>query len=91
MRSSRRAFFKSSVGAQATAIGLPMLVARSLRGASAPGNLINVGVIGTGRISREHDMPGILKHENLTRITAVCDLGSNRLEAVSLSGSSDHH
>ena len=80
MKRSRRAFLKSSIGAHATAIGFPMFVTRPLRGASAPGNLINVGVIGTGRIAREHDMPGILRHERLARITAVCDLDSKRVE-----------
>ena len=79
MNSSRRAFLKSSIGAQAAAIGLPMFVTRSLLGASAPGNLINVGVIGTGRIAREHDMPGILRQVQLARITALCDLDSNRV------------
>jgi myo-inositol 2-dehydrogenase/D-chiro-inositol 1-dehydrogenase len=80
MKSTRRAFLKSSIAAQAAAIGFPMVVTSPLRGASAPGNLINIGFIGTGRIARDHDMPGILKHEKLARITAICDLDSNRIE-----------
>ena len=80
MKSTRRTFLKSSIAAQAAAIGFPIVVTSPLRGASAPGNLINIGFIGTGRIARDHDMPGILKHEKLARITAVCDLDSNRVE-----------
>ena len=44
----------------------------------APGNRINVGAIGTGRISRGHDLPGIWKHDS-ARIMAVCDLDSRRV------------
>ena len=58
MKSSRRAFLKSSIGAPAAAIGLPMFVTRSLRGASAPGNLVNVGVIGTGPLRASTTCPG---------------------------------
>jgi predicted dehydrogenase len=38
-----------------------------------------VGAIGTGRISRVHDMPGILQYDN-ARIIAVCDLDAHRVE-----------
>ena len=44
----------------------------------APSNRINVGAIGTGRISRGHDLPGIWKHDS-ARIMAVCDLDSTRV------------
>jgi predicted dehydrogenase len=79
MRRSRREFLKSSLAAQAAAFGLPAVITHPIGGSSSPGNLINVGVIGTGRIAREHDMPGVLRHERAARITAVCDLDSNRL------------
>ena len=46
---------------------------------TAPSNRINVGAIGTGRISRGHDLPGIWKHDQ-ARIVAVCDLDSRRVE-----------
>ena len=80
MKSSRREFLKYSVAAQAAAAALPSFAARPLRGATAPGNLVNIGVIGTGRIAREHDIPGIIRHGALARITAVCDLDSNRVQ-----------
>lgn len=80
MKSSRREFLKSSVAARlGTAFGFPAIVTRPFRGGAAPGNLINIGVTGTGRIARDHDMPGILKHDREARIIAVCDLDSNRV------------
>jgi len=41
--------------------------------------LFSVGAIGTGRISRGHDLPGILKYDS-ARVMAVCDLDSKRVE-----------
>ncbi len=52
-------------------------------GAAAPGNRINVGAIGTGRISRGHDLPGIWKHD-AARIMAACDLDSKRVDEAKL-------
>ena len=48
-------------------------------GQYAPSKRINVGAIGVGRISRGHDMPGILQYDN-ARIIAVCDLDAHRVE-----------
>jgi predicted dehydrogenase len=59
--------------------GFPSIVPSSVLGATSPGNRINVGAIGTGRISRTHDLPGIWKHPQ-ARVIAVCDLDSKRLE-----------
>ena len=67
------------VGGAALAAGFPAIVPSSVFGASAPGSRINVGAIGTGRISRGHDLPGIWKHEQ-AQIVAVCDLDSRRME-----------
>src|SRR5687768_18254253 len=81
-KQSRRAFFKTAakgLSAAAVASGFPAIVPSSVLGAAAPGNRINVGAIGTGRISRGHDMPGIWKHDG-ARIMAVCDLDSRRLQ-----------
>ena len=58
--------------------GFPAIVSSSVVGGSSPGNRINVGAIGTGRISRVHDLPGLWKHDS-ARIMAVCDLDSRRL------------
>ena len=46
---------------------------------AAPSNRINIGAIGTGRISRGHDLPGIWQHDT-ARIMAVCDLDSRRVQ-----------
>jgi len=51
----------------------------SILGQYAPSKRINVGAIGVGRISRGHDMPGILQYDN-ARIIAVCDLDVHRVE-----------
>jgi predicted dehydrogenase len=59
--------------------GFPAIVPSSVFGAASPSNRINVGAIGTGRISRGHDLPGIWKHET-ARIMAACDLDSKRVE-----------
>jgi predicted dehydrogenase len=61
------------------AAGFPAIVPASVLGATAPGNRINVGAIGTGRISRTHDMPGVWKYDT-ARIVAVCDLDARRME-----------
>jgi predicted dehydrogenase len=61
------------------AAGFPAIVPASVFGATAPSNRVNLGAIGTGRISRAHDMPGVLKYDT-ARIVAVCDLDSRRME-----------
>jgi len=86
-KTSRRDFVKSiagTAGAGALAAGFPSIVPASVFGATAPSNRINVGAIGTGRISRGHDLPGIWKHDT-ARVMAVCDLDSKRVQdAVAL-------
>jgi len=79
-KSSRREFLKSSLAAPTAALMLPTFISHPVSGANAPGKLINIGVIGTGRISRDHDMPGVLRHDKEARIIAVCDLDSNRVQ-----------
>ena len=73
-RPSRRSFLGSALVA-----GFPAIVPSSVFGKTAPGNRINVGAIGTGRISRGHDMPGVWKFDR-ARIVAVCDLDRKRME-----------
>jgi len=79
---SRREFVTAStagvVGASVVS-GFPSIVPSTVFGATSPSNRINIGAIGTGRISRGHDMPGIWKHDS-ARIMAVCDLDSKRVE-----------
>ncbi len=80
---SRRSFMTTAAGgigaSSVLAAGFPTVVPASVLGPAAPSKRINVGAIGTGRISRGHDMPGVWKYEN-ARIVAVCDLDSKRLE-----------
>src|ERR1035441_6927984 len=75
---SRRRFLKTAAGT-AAAIGIPSIVPSAVFGQYAPSKRINVGAIGVGRISRVHDMPGILQYDN-ARIMAVCDLDAHRVE-----------
>ena len=66
IRPSRRDFLAvsaASVGASSVVAGFPSIVPASVLGATAPGNRINIGAIGIGRISRVHDLPGLWKHD----------------------------
>lgn len=77
---SRRAFIrKTAKGAvlSSLALGIPTIVPSSVFGKNAPSNRINIGAIGTGRISRGHDMPGVWKYD-YAQIVAVCDLDTKR-------------
>jgi len=65
--------------ASSVAAGFPAIVPASVFGSTSPSNRINVGAIGTGRISRGHDLPGIWQHD-IARIMAVCDLDLRRVE-----------
>jgi predicted dehydrogenase len=79
---TRRDFLTAAgTGAVAAAAigGFPAIVPSSVLGAAAPSKRINIGAIGTGRISRVHDLPGIWRYDT-ARIMAVCDLDSNRVE-----------
>ena len=78
----RRRFLATAgkgVVASSVAAGFPAIVPASVFGATAPSKRINVGAIGTGRISRGHDLPGIWQHDT-ARIMAVCDLDRRRVE-----------
>ncbi|HXW04749.1 MAG TPA: Gfo/Idh/MocA family oxidoreductase [Vicinamibacterales bacterium] len=79
---SRRQFLASAgkiTAAASVAAGFPAIVPASVFGATAPSNRINLGAIGTGRISRAHDLPGVWKHD-IARVIAVCDLDARRVE-----------
>jgi predicted dehydrogenase len=78
---SRRRFLATAgkgVVASSVVAGFPAIVPASVFGAASPSNRINVGAIGTGRISRGHDLPGIWQHE-MAKVVAACDLDSERL------------
>ena len=79
---SRREFLSNSGKATlGTSIALcfPSIVPASVFGKNAPSNRINIGAIGTGRISRVHDLPGVWRHD-FAQVIAVCDLDSQRAD-----------
>lgn len=73
-RLSRRDFVNT-----AAAFGFPAIVPSRVLGRSAPSNLIQVAQIGCGRIARVSEFPGILRHSDIARFVAVCDLDTVRL------------
>lgn len=80
-RQTRRQFLRQTGRAAAVvgiAAGFPTIVPASVFGQNSPSNRINVGAIGTGRISRAHDLPGIWKFDT-ARVIAACDLDSRRV------------
>jgi predicted dehydrogenase len=77
-KQSRREFLSTSIKASAI-LAFPSIVPASVFGKNAPGNRINVGAIGVGRISRGHDMPGVWRHD-FAQIVGVCDVDSLRAE-----------
>jgi len=76
-RQNRRNFMKTGLAGFAGSVLSQTIVPGSVIGANAPSNRIYLGAIGTGRISRAHDMPETLKYPN-TELFAVCDVDSKR-------------
>lgn len=80
---SRRKFLASS--AKTTIVSslalssFPSIVPSTVFGKNAPSNRITVGAVGTGRISRGHDMPGVWRND-YAQIVAVCDLDKKRAD-----------
>src|SRR5690606_29404011 len=70
---------KAAAATSLAVAGFPTIVPASVFGKNAPSNRINVAAIGTGRISRIHDMPGVWRHE-FAQLMAVCDLDTKRAE-----------
>lgn len=79
---NRRDFMKSTVktgvATGIASLGFPTIVPAHVMGKDAPSNKINIGAIGVGRISRDHDMAETLKYDH-ARIMAVCDVDAKRL------------
>lgn len=77
MKLNRRQFLGGSAAFAAPFIfpGCAGLSARKF----AANEKVNIGVVGIGRISTTMDMPLAMKHTDLCRIVAVCDLDSKRL------------
>jgi predicted dehydrogenase len=86
MKMNRRKFVssavKTGVATGVASLGFPSIVPASVLGKNAPSSRLNIAAIGTGRISRDHDMQETLKYDH-ARIIAVCDVDKKRLgEAV---------
>lgn len=76
---TRRTCLKRSVLGTAGLFVAPTILTFSGCGKSTPNDKINIGQIGCGRIARGHDLPEVLKHENV-RLVAVSDLDRLRME-----------
>ena len=82
---SRRKFIKKSAKAAALSsavMGFPTILPSCVTGAGdkeVPSNKINVAQIGTGRIARVHDMPGVWQYD-YANLVGVCDLDSKRAD-----------
>lgn len=79
---SRREFVKTAAagaGATLAAGGFPAIVPASVINGQGPSGRINVAAIGTGRIARAHDLPGVWRYDE-AQVVAVCDLDGRRAE-----------
>jgi predicted dehydrogenase len=77
-KQNRRQFLNTTIKASAL-LALPNIVPSSVFGKNAPSNRINVAAIGSGRIGRSHDMPGVWQYD-YAQLMAVCDVDSLRAE-----------
>ena len=82
-RASRRRFLQTTLAGSAGLIVAPSFFpASSLYGQGAsPNRRLQIAQIGCGRMGTE-DMLGTIRHTDLCRIVAVCDLDSKRLDAA---------
>ena len=77
---TRRDFIKTTLLGGIGLAAFPAIIPSSVLGVNAPGEKINILQIGCGRIGRSMDIPGLLRHPDLARIVAVCDLDSLRVQ-----------
>ncbi len=74
----RRSFVAKTMATAAGTCLVPTIVPAKVFGKDAPGNKINIGQIGCGRIAREHDIPDTVKYDE-ARLVAVSDVDRNRM------------
>lgn len=74
----RRAFLNNSLALSSGLFVLPELIPGSVFRSFRPNDKVNIGLIGCGRIAREHNLPEILKYDS-ARVVAVSDLDSRRM------------
>ncbi len=75
---SRRAFLRRTSLAAAGAVGVPLLLPRSVFGANAPGSRVTIGFIGCGRQAYNANIQQFLKTEGVQAV-AVCDVDAWRM------------
>jgi predicted dehydrogenase len=74
----RRLFLRNTLATTAGVLIVPEIIPSHVMGMNPPGDKINIGLIGCGRIAREHNLPEILKYDS-ARVVAVCDLDRKRM------------
>jgi myo-inositol 2-dehydrogenase/D-chiro-inositol 1-dehydrogenase len=78
---TRRCFIDNTLKAALTSSfaisGFPTIIPSGILGKNAPGNKINIGQIGFGRIAMTHDLAETLRYDT-ARIVAVADPDSKR-------------
>ena len=74
----RRSFIQKTMAGTAGAYLVPTIVPASVFGKNAPGDKINIGQIGCGRIARGHDITETIKYDD-ARLVAVSDVDRNRM------------
>ena len=75
MKTSRKDFLKCALAAGV----FPTIVPARVLGASAPSNLLQIALIGCGRIGTSMDIGGLVANQDLAMLTTVCDCDSVRL------------
>src|SRR5688572_27388334 len=84
LESTRRQFLKSTSLA-AAAMAFPTIITGCASNSSplarrtSANSRINVAQLGCGRIGRSMDLPGVMRHPDLARVVAICDVDSVRL------------
>lgn len=78
-RSTRRQFLKTSSIA-ASAIGFPAILSSRASAQAGKDGPIRIAQIGCGRIAKQMDIPGVLRHPKLARLVGVADVDSWRAQ-----------
>jgi myo-inositol 2-dehydrogenase / D-chiro-inositol 1-dehydrogenase len=76
---SRREFVKKSIFTGIGLITLPEILRNSAFAGTSPNKLIQIAQIGCGRQGTP-DFSGTMRHTDMCRIVAICDLDSKRLD-----------
>ncbi len=68
---------KATIMSSLAVSGLPTIIPSGILGKNSPGNRINIGQIGFGRIAMTHDLAETLRYDS-ARVVAVADTDSRR-------------